>query len=491
MRGTGNLKWLVIGLLAAVVVGLAVTLQVRDWMALGAETGGSCGTSSRGTSSGPCPQNWATIFVLSLFSLMVFVPLSFYALFKAGTVGRVAGLLVTAVGIYPGVVLFDALHGESVEVAWSTPSDTVSDAETEGVWTSGDLVVRARFDGLTAFDSGSGARRWESPLPGRDVLCGMSRTAAAGIGMIAEQETSTKCSRVSAVDLATGKNLWSAAIPPAEAATGRDEDRLAVAGDSAVIGTERTLEARGARDGRLRWRRDPKSELCRYSWIAGAADRVVVSERCNAQNGTFTEKLLALDPATGRARWSLPVPAVGNANLTLISADPLVVHVRETDQRGTTSLLAVDAEGRITATIPAEAVDVSAVLPSRSIPVHRIAVTEDAVIAVTRTPDSRYQVTAFALAGGRSLWTTKKGRDSISALVADGPDVLLTTSRFSTLKLRVLDPATGAERGSATVPLDRADSRFQLVPAPGALVVVSGSGRNPYHPLQGFPRLKN
>ncbi|MEO3788388.1 PQQ-binding-like beta-propeller repeat protein [Actinocorallia sp. B10E7] len=488
MRGTVNVKWLVIGLVAAVGVGLMLTLQVRDWIVLETEAGGSCGSSSRGISSGPCPQNWGTIFVLSLFSLMALIPLSIYGLLKAGRVGCLAGVLVTAIGIYPGAVLFDAMHGRSVEVTWTSPSDTVSDAETEGVWTSGGLVVRARFDGLTAFDAGSGGQRWQSTLPGRDVLCGMSRTAVDGIGMIAEQTTSTQCSRVSAVDLATGKSLWNATIPPEEASSGTDADKLAIAGDTAMIRTQRTLQALGARDGKPRWKRVPQSPVCRYSWIAGGTNLAIAAERCNDRDGVSREVLRALDPATGREQWSLRIPAVGNANVALISADPLVLHVRETDQRGTTSLLAVNAEGKITATIPAAAIDASAVLPGRSIPVFRIAVTGDAVITPTRTEKARHQVTAYALADGRRLWATKEDRDSVSALAVDGQDVIMATARFDTMKLRILDPATGAERRSATVPLRRIDSRLQLVPAPTALVVVSGTGMTPYHPLQGLPR---
>ncbi|MEO3786686.1 PQQ-binding-like beta-propeller repeat protein [Actinocorallia sp. B10E7] len=108
--------------------------------------------------------------------------------------------------------------------------------------------------------------------------------------------------------------------------------------------------------------------------------------------------------------------------------------------------------------------------------------------APTRAEKARHQVTAYALADGRRLWATKEDRDSVSALAVDGQDVIMATARFDTMKLRILDPATGAERRSATVPLRRIDSRLQLVPAPTALVVVSGTGMTPYHPLQGLPR---
>src|SRR5690606_21978996 len=66
--------WLLIVTLAGAVLGAMVTLQVLDWIAIARESGGSCG-SSRNISYGACPRYWATIFVVSLFGLMVAIPL--------------------------------------------------------------------------------------------------------------------------------------------------------------------------------------------------------------------------------------------------------------------------------------------------------------------------------------------------------------------------------------------------------------------------------
>ncbi|GAB3279502.1 hypothetical protein GCM10027589_06140 [Actinocorallia lasiicapitis] len=486
-----NVKWAIIGLIAAVGVGLMLTLQVRNWIALGVESGGSCG-SSRGISSGPCPQSWGTIFGLSLASLFLFVPLVFMALVKAGRIGCVAGAVAAAVGVYPGILLFDAMHGRTIEAAWSLPSDTGSDTDTEGVWASGETVVRARFDGLTAYQAGSGERRWNWQLPGRDVLCGLSRTADGGVGLVARQSPDAGlCGTTTALDLVTGKVLWEHTVATEDLSAGTEFDRLALAGDSALVRTSRLVQALGVKDGAVRWKRTPKSPRCLFGWIAGGTDRTVVAERCHDTDAA-THVLRSLDPATGRELWSLRIPAVGNANVSFVSAEPLVVRVQETDQRGTTSLLSINGEGRVIATIPVDESDAKIEddpLGSRSvIPVYRIAVTKDTLVAKTRNTRGENRLTAYSLTDGHRLWQSPKGRDTIAFVAYDGKEVLTATARSGLLRLRALDPATGKERVSAAVPLDYLDSGSQLIPTPSALIVAAGSGHAPYSPLQGLPR---
>ncbi|MET8437146.1 PQQ-binding-like beta-propeller repeat protein [Streptomyces sp900116325] len=76
----------------------------------------------------------------------------------------------------------------------------------------GELVVRADFDRLRAYDIGTGTVRWTWPVPGRDVLVTVSPDADDGIALVLHHDEASSSSglpTVTAVDLATGKQVWS------------------------------------------------------------------------------------------------------------------------------------------------------------------------------------------------------------------------------------------------------------------------------------------
>ncbi|MCX3060638.1 outer membrane protein assembly factor BamB family protein [Streptomyces beihaiensis] len=80
-----------------------------------------------------------------------------------------------------------------------------------GGWLTDELVIRADFDRLRAYDLGTGTVRWTWQVPDRDVLLGASRDVADGVVLVAHHDDGSGSDRVrvAAVDVTAGERLWS------------------------------------------------------------------------------------------------------------------------------------------------------------------------------------------------------------------------------------------------------------------------------------------
>lgn len=81
----------------------------------------------------------------------------------------------------------------------------------KGGWLTDELVIRASFDRLQAYDLRTGTVRWTWQLPGRDVLVAASRDVVDGVVLVAHHDDGSRTDRmgVVAVDITTGEPLWS------------------------------------------------------------------------------------------------------------------------------------------------------------------------------------------------------------------------------------------------------------------------------------------
>lgn len=491
--------WLLFGTFAAAVVGFMVTWQVLDWIAISRESGGSCGTS-RGISYGDCPRYWGTIFVISLFGLMAFVPLLLFALIRTRLAGALAGAVAAVLAIYPAAIAFGQLHGDTWEPAWAAPSDRTDDGETGGLWhtaAEAGTAVRVAFDGLTAFDVASGSTRWSAVFPDRDVLCAMSRTAPEGIGLVARHDENAPCAGFGAVDIATGRTLWESTVPGGLV---DGPDVLAVTGGTAVALGEDAVHGFALRDGAPRWQFRLPESACGTPWLAAGRYVVVAVDRCTGAESADDSgpALWALAPDTGAVAWTVAVPFEGARRVTRIASEPLVVHVTENGRRGRSAFVAFDDTGAVTATIetgtgtadpelmPLRPVDLAGF---DAAPVTRTVVTGNTLVAVARAEsENGYRLLAHDLATGARRWTGDLLDDDPDALVADGDRVMVVVDNFRVLGLGAFDLRTGAESHAGVAVVERSGPSLQVFALPEVYLVLSSDGSSPYRPLQAVAR---
>lgn len=238
----------------------------------------------------------------------------------------VPGLLAVgvAVGSVGGVYALLSHHRAKAapppplrNAAWTVAgsADAPVASELAGVWVTGDVVVRAGLDGLHAVRRADGATAWDLPVPAREgAVCALSAAAGAGIGVFSyrEEASGKVCEAFAAVDLGTGKVLWS----------GRDAGVQEVALDSGVAvieGLTAGVTGRDARTGAVRWKADA-NEICNDGPGMLVADhgRVATVWDCKAPDVTI------LDVKTG-AKVAKTRPGFSAPHLGGVTADPLIV----------------------------------------------------------------------------------------------------------------------------------------------------------------------
>lgn len=399
---------------------------------------------------------------------------------------RVLGALVL-LGVPLAIVaeclsLTGYLPGDSMSVAWETPDDRSAAEHGNGAWLVGDTVVRSRFDAVTAFDAGSGTKRWEYVVPGRAEICAVSAVADDSVALIAhgEQgatgsigvETGKGCATVAAIDLTNGRELWHTSRAPATDNVAAELDLVATGGGLAVLRDSdgswqaalledstrpgaHSLRAFDLRTGTPRWTAAvPKG--CIPHRVA-AARQVLAVLACDR-----TElKLAAFDPADGKERWTVPLGTrrvVGpDEGVAFLSADPVVVQVASMQAGGVRAFLVFGQDGRPEGQIEATG-------SYGEIPMDKpalVSIDGGRLVAVARSqgkgrPSER--IVAFELAGGRELWRADPWGSTYDVLAvhAAGGRVSVLTQHWKydggmyNDQLNVFDAAMGDEKDERT-----------------------------------------
>ncbi|MFF5974750.1 PQQ-binding-like beta-propeller repeat protein [Streptomyces sp. NPDC012769] len=337
------------------------------------------------------------------------------------------------------------LPGDSMERVWDTPYDKTAAEYGNAAWSVGDTVVRSRFDAVTAFDAGTGERRWEYVVPGRVEICATS-AATDSVALIGLMETQGDkgCATVAAIDLKNGRELWRTSRLPGVTDPKYADDDLATGAGLAVVRDEdeqwahepdrrtrpvvpadQAVRAFDLRTGAPRWKAAvPKG--CLPHAVAVTSRQVLVPLACATE-----AKLAAFDPADGKVRWTVPLgarrPVAPDAFMSFLSAEPTVLRVQERAPHGVNAHFAFDQEGRLQGEFDLGGGD-------------RI-VTDGKVI-----DGSGGGVTAYDLVTGKEVWSTEPlgaWREVTAMHVGRGRVTVFTHSRKGLAELHVYDSATG------------------------------------------------
>ncbi|MEU9719175.1 PQQ-binding-like beta-propeller repeat protein [Streptomyces sp. NPDC047976] len=422
--------WALLLICAAAAFG-AVTLMyfVLFWkLSFVDMPGNECG-------SGTCPRGmgWLMLFTPALGAAAVL-------LWKAVPEGvRRRSCLVTLVAgavalaaLWPGWRAYEWMRGPQMYVSGWQMADGSGAAKPVGVWalpdSGGGMLVRARVDGLVAFD-GEGRHGWRLPAPERTAVCALSRDTSRGIGLMAYDGGTGGCGKqVAAVDLKEGRRLWTRDASSAQ---------VAAVGDTAVLTQPDSVAGLDLRGGGERWRL-PVAAGCRVAGVGGAGERAVYVEECA---GRTKARLVAVDARTGARAWEAALPtASALGEVRVLSAEPLAVRVKESAPRGTDAVLLFDAGGRARGTVAA------AELQGEPL------VTGGLLVSAVGA-GKKSGVAAYSLIDGRRAWHRGFGEEQVLGLAsAAGPgEVAVVTSDHWWTYLTRLGEGDGGRREEATI----------------------------------------
>ncbi|MFV5991459.1 PQQ-binding-like beta-propeller repeat protein [Streptomyces sp. NPDC056231] len=248
--------------------------------------------------------------------------------------------------------------------AFQLPEPKVTDVTSvNGSWLTDKAFVKTGVNEIVAYDKIKGTKLWSIPLEGQ--LCAASRhmskdfkTAIAfEAGKATKANKYPPCNQVGALDLTTGKLIWSKSVT---AASGGDApirfDEITLSGTTVAAGGTEGGAAFDLATGAERWKPKVSADGC-YDKGYGGGDALAVVRKC----GTYDDPQLviqALNPSTGAPLSSFKMPP-GVDYASIVSTKPLVVaaDVGDTagDGSGISDFFSIDAStGKLLTKIAAD-----------------------------------------------------------------------------------------------------------------------------------------
>ncbi|MEU7582389.1 PQQ-binding-like beta-propeller repeat protein [Streptomyces sp. NPDC041068] len=219
-----------------------------------------------------------------------------------------------------------------------------------------DVYAKAGINELNGYDPDTGKKKWTVPLSG--MTCAMSREVTEdGIAAVVTEEAKRnkkgdyqQCTNVSAIDLKSGKKLWTeSAEANGVKATFKE---VTISGTTIAAGAG-TSSGGAAWDvtGKSLW--SPKVGKCEDVGYAGG-DQLVAVRKCGSY-GDYQYKVQLLDPKTGDDKWTYPL-ADGIDNAKIISTNPVVFgqDTTEITASGVTDVFAIGSNGKLRSKISLE-----------------------------------------------------------------------------------------------------------------------------------------
>ncbi|MEU3303284.1 PQQ-binding-like beta-propeller repeat protein [Streptomyces sp. NPDC006678] len=251
----------------------------------------------------------------------------------------------------------------AAKVAFQLPQPKVTDVtNVSGSWVTDSTYVKTGVSSVVGYDLAKGTVKWTIPLPGQ--VCAASRHATKdNKTAIAFEATKRKpprnyaaCTEVGAIDLTTGKLLWTKSAK----GTGDDKVRLTevtLSGNTVAGGGTDGGAAFDLATGALRWKPDANAEGC-YDMGYGGGEALVAARKCG-EYGSQHVLIQPVNPATGAPLSSFKMPA-GVEYASIVSTKPLVVaaDVGDTagDGSGISDFFVIDEKtGKLKAKITADA----------------------------------------------------------------------------------------------------------------------------------------
>ncbi|MER5357866.1 PQQ-binding-like beta-propeller repeat protein [Streptomyces sp. NPDC002785] len=225
------------------------------------------------------------------------------------------------------------------QIAFQVPDPKVNDiTKADGSWMTDKAYVKTGVNEIVGYDAVKGTKLWSIPLAGQ--LCAasrhMSKDYKTAIAFEEAKPTNAKkyqpCNQVGAIDLNTGKLMWSKSVT---AATSGDEpvrySEVTLSGTTvAAAGTDGGV-AFDLNTGAERWKPKVSTDGCYDSGYAGG-EALAVVRKC----GTYDDPQLiiqALNPTTGAPISSYKMPP-GVDYASIVSTKPLVVAADVGDTAG-------------------------------------------------------------------------------------------------------------------------------------------------------------
>ncbi|WP_225838093.1 PQQ-binding-like beta-propeller repeat protein [Streptomyces sp. NK08204] len=222
----------------------------------------------------------------------------------------------------------------AADVLFQVPMPKTDDTVvTSGSWLTDKVYAKSGIAEIVGYDPAKGTKLWTSKLPG--PVCAASehvttdnRTAIVFQPKMPAKDSSAGCSKVGAIDLDTGKLLWSKSVNSGDSPI--TWDNVTVAQHTAAVGSTYGGAAFDMDSGKLLWQ--PKPDDTCYDAGYGGGAKLVAVRKC----GEYDNRQLHIqniDPKTGKVISEYKMTR-GIEYASIVSTDPLVVAADVGDSAG-------------------------------------------------------------------------------------------------------------------------------------------------------------
>ncbi|MER6732956.1 PQQ-binding-like beta-propeller repeat protein [Streptomyces puniciscabiei] len=242
----------------------------------------------------------------------------------------------------------------SGQLLFQEPMPTANDiVRTVGSWLTDKVYAKVGVAEITGYDPADGTKRWTLKLPG--PVCAASKHATTdGKTAITYQpawdtsKTIAGCTQIAAVDLGSGKKLWTKTVKSGDYPV--DYQNVTVAQRTVAVGDSEGGAAFDLDSGKPLWLPKPGDDC--YDGGYGGGTKLVAVRHCGDSDN---ERLLiqTLDPKTGKVLSEYRMdPGIGYASV--VSTDPLVVAAEAGDESQALDYFSIDNKtGKLLAHISA------------------------------------------------------------------------------------------------------------------------------------------
>jgi outer membrane protein assembly factor BamB len=269
-------------------------------------------------------------------------------------------------------------------------------------------------------------------------------SSSSAIGLIAYGQDSTTCDHVMAVDLATGRQIWSDSVQnPYSGNT--PTGGLAVAAGTSIVLTDDGIAGVTAASGAQRWTL-ASPHGCTFQQLAASESSVTALAACD---GGYD--VVSIDPATGRAAWQHRVTEPSNSyQFQILSASPVVINDDLTGPRGTSSVRVFGRGGAVTSDFGVSGISLdggTVALNTASddgfgVPA---AVVDGMLVGVTDPNGGDDAVVGYRLSDGARQWLVDTP-DEVNDVALSGNELVFVDESDPAYSLEEVDVATGTVR---------------------------------------------
>ncbi|MGW4083442.1 outer membrane protein assembly factor BamB family protein [Streptomyces sp. NPDC004822] len=222
------------------------------------------------------------------------------------------------------------------KVLWYKPAPDApgSGADAPGMWITDKTAVKAAYKQVFGYRVADGEEAWD-PISFPQKICSVTAQKSSDdkvvVAYMSGGSDRAKCNQLQQIDLNTGAKGWKGTVGEGGLFDTTLKVEMSITGKTLMVGRSQSGVAYDIGTGKKMWDKQRYGDKCFPDAFAGG-DALVGVASCDAGGSGEHDEIQALDPATGKARWTRQIDK-GWRVARVFSVDPLVVYSTNKDKK--------------------------------------------------------------------------------------------------------------------------------------------------------------